>query len=90
MFFGVLMVTTATISPILPNATAAGMAPFASQAGTASAQLGTTHYVVGAAAGALVGRLHDHTALPTAATIAACGVLSGVPLLFAPRQQANP
>jgi DHA1 family bicyclomycin/chloramphenicol resistance-like MFS transporter len=57
-----------------PNATAGAMAPYARQAGSASAMLGAIQFGFGAAAGALVGLLFNGTALPMAATIALCGV----------------
>jgi DHA1 family bicyclomycin/chloramphenicol resistance-like MFS transporter len=57
-----------------PNATAGAMAPYARQAGSASAMLGAIQFGFGAAAGALVGLLFNGTALPMAATIALCAV----------------
>jgi MFS transporter, DHA1 family, multidrug resistance protein len=57
-----------------PNAIAGAMAPYARQAGSASAMLGAIQFGFGAAAGALVGLLFNGTALPMAATIALCGV----------------
>lgn len=57
---------------IYPNASAAAMAPFAQQAGTAAATLGMVQYGAAALAGAVVGVWHDGTALPMAGMIAAC------------------
>jgi DHA1 family bicyclomycin/chloramphenicol resistance-like MFS transporter len=57
-----------------PNATAGAMAPYAHQAGSASALLGAIQFAFGAAAGALVGLFFNGTALPMAAVIALCGV----------------
>ncbi len=65
-----------------PNATAGAMAPYARQAGSASAMLGAIQFGFGAAAGALVGLLFNGTALPMAATIALCGVGAFVALQF--------
>ncbi len=74
VFFVLLFLCVASLGLIFPNATALALVPFASQAGTASALLGTLQYALGASAGALVGLLHDGTALPMAGMIAACGL----------------
>jgi DHA1 family bicyclomycin/chloramphenicol resistance-like MFS transporter len=58
---------------IMPNTTALAMAPHGAVAGSASALLGTLQFVLGAAAGALVGALGNGTAIPFAAVIAVCG-----------------
>lgn len=63
-----------------PNAIAAAMAPYARQAGSASALVGAVQFAIGAVAGALVGLLFNGTALPMAATIALCGVAAFVTL----------
>lgn len=72
LFYVTLFICIATLGLIFPNATAAAMAPFAEEAGAASAVLGLLQYAVGAAAGAAVGLLHTGTALPMAATVATC------------------
>ena len=74
-FFANLLVCLAAVGLILPNATAAAMAPFPHQAGAASALVGTLQFTVGAATGAVVGLFHDGTGLPMALTIAGCGAL---------------
>ncbi|MGE5612199.1 MAG: multidrug effflux MFS transporter [Bacillota bacterium] len=71
-FAGVLWVCIASLALVFPNATAAAMAPFADQAGSASAVLGVLQFAIGAASGALVGQLPGSTALPMAGVIAAC------------------
>ncbi len=58
------------------NAAALAMAPFPEKAGSASALLGTVQFGAAAVAGSVVGHLHDGTAVPMAAIIAACGVLA--------------
>lgn len=58
---------------LYPNVTALAMAPFDKTAGSASALLGTIQYTLGATAGALVGILHNGTAVPMTATMAFCG-----------------
>ncbi|BBA68810.1 multidrug effflux MFS transporter [Geobacter sulfurreducens] len=60
---------------LYPNVTALAMAPFDKAAGSASALLGTIQYTLGASAGALVGMLHNGTAVPMTAVMAACGLL---------------
>lgn len=59
---------------LYPNVTALAMAPFDKAAGSASALLGTIQYTLGATAGAIVGILHNGTAVPMTATMAFCGV----------------
>jgi DHA1 family bicyclomycin/chloramphenicol resistance-like MFS transporter len=59
-----------------PNATAAAMANHGRQAGSASALIGAVQFALGAAAGALLGTLHNGTALPMASVIALCGAAS--------------
>lgn len=61
-----------------PNATAAAMANHGRQAGSASALIGAIQFALGAAAGALLGALHNGTALPMTGVIALCGVASFV------------
>ncbi|HEY6008722.1 MAG TPA: multidrug effflux MFS transporter [Geobacteraceae bacterium] len=63
-----------TTGLLYPNVTALALAPFDKAAGSASALLGTIQYTLGASAGALVGMLHNGTAVPMLATMAACGV----------------
>jgi DHA1 family bicyclomycin/chloramphenicol resistance-like MFS transporter len=58
------------------NAAALAMAPFPEKAGSASALLGTVQFGAAAVAGSVVGHLHDGTAVPMAAVIAACGILA--------------
>jgi DHA1 family bicyclomycin/chloramphenicol resistance-like MFS transporter len=62
----------ASVGLVGPNTAAAAMAPYGRVAGSASALLGTLQFVVGAAAGMVVGALYDGTALPMAGAIAAC------------------
>jgi DHA1 family bicyclomycin/chloramphenicol resistance-like MFS transporter len=70
----VLFFCIATTGLVGPNATAAAMAPYGRQAGSAAAMLGATQFILGAGAGALVAALHNGTALPMAGTIALCSV----------------
>ncbi|HEY7185116.1 MAG TPA: Bcr/CflA family multidrug efflux MFS transporter [Vicinamibacterales bacterium] len=59
---------------VLPNTTALAMAPHGQVAGSASALLGTLQFVLGSAAGSLVGAFANGTAVPLAAVIAGCGI----------------
>jgi DHA1 family bicyclomycin/chloramphenicol resistance-like MFS transporter len=87
-FFATLFVTVATLGLIMPNATAAAMSPFATQAGTASALLGVLQYALGAASGALVGLASTHTPTPTptpmAAAIATAATLATITVHLLP------
>ena len=78
-----------TLGIVLPNATAAAMAPFAEQAGTASALLGASQFALGAFAGWVVGVFHDGTPLPMALTIGACGAISLAITLAADRRPGH-
>jgi DHA1 family bicyclomycin/chloramphenicol resistance-like MFS transporter len=57
----------------MPNTTALAMSPHGAVAGSASALLGSLHFVLGSAAGTLVGLASNGTAVPLAAVIAGCG-----------------
>jgi DHA1 family bicyclomycin/chloramphenicol resistance-like MFS transporter len=74
--FAAIFLCLTTVGLILPNATAAVMAPFPEQAGVASALLGMLQFSVGAATGALVGLFHDGTPRSMAFTMAGCAVIS--------------
>ena len=89
-FFAAIFVCLATVGIILPNATAAVMAPFPHQAGVASALLGMLQFAVGAATGAVVGVLHDGTGRPMAGTMAGCATLGAIILLAAERRHPAP
>lgn len=63
-----------SVGLVLPNATAAAIAPFARIAGSASAMLGCLQMGTGALAGWAVGLLHDGTTRPMAAVVLVMGV----------------
>ena len=71
-----------------PNIAAAALAPFGRKAGSASAVLGTVQFAVGGLSGATVGLLHNGTALPMTATLAACAV-GGYAALHTMARQPN-
>lgn len=87
-FFGAIFLALSSVGLILPNATAAVMAPFPDRAGVASALLGMLQFAVGAATGAIVGVFHDGTGRPMALAMAACATLSLVITLAAERRAA--
>ena len=64
----------ATHGFVMPNTTALAMAPHGTIAGSASALLGSMQFVLGSAAGTLVGAASNGTAVPLAAVLAGCGV----------------
>ena len=63
----------ASLGFLLPNSSACAMAGQGSHAGSASALMGSLQFTVAAAASALVGVLHDGSALPMALVITTCG-----------------
>lgn len=90
-----LFVCISSLGCIIPNASACGMSGQGAQAGSASALMGFLQFSVAAAAAAMVGVLHDGTAVPMALVISVCGVLGtllGVTTVRAQRQRdaANP
>ncbi|MCU1751417.1 multidrug effflux MFS transporter [Pseudomonas sp. 6D_7.1_Bac1] len=70
-----LFVCIASLGCIIPNASACAMSGQGARAGSASAMLGCLQFSVAAGAAALVGVLHDGTAMPMAMVISLCGVL---------------
>lgn len=83
-----LFISTASLSCVLPNATACAMAGQGALAGTASALMGSLQFCVAAGTSSLVGVLHDGTARPMAAVIALCGVVT-VALVVASSRHAR-
>jgi DHA1 family bicyclomycin/chloramphenicol resistance-like MFS transporter len=70
-----LFVCIASLGCILPNASACAMNGQGARAGSASAMLGCLQFSVAAGAAALVGILHDGSAMPMAMVISLCGIL---------------
>ncbi|CAA7619224.1 Permease of the major facilitator superfamily [Candidatus Terasakiella magnetica] len=75
---------------VLPNSTAAAIAPFPRMAGAASAVMGFIQMSGGGVAGWLVGRLYDGTARPMVTVIAVSGLLSLVIFFTVVRRAAKP
>jgi MFS transporter, DHA1 family, multidrug resistance protein len=65
---------------IFPNSAALSMAPFAKEAGTASALMGALQMAMGAVSSSIVGFLNTRTAIPMAAVMAACPLI-GIAIL---------
>ena len=73
-----LFVVLTTMGFVYPNLSALTMAPFKTQAGSASALLGTSQYVIGCMAGGVVSLFHNGTAIPMTAIMAINGVIGWV------------
>ena len=70
-----LFVCISSLGCILPNASACAMNGQGARAGSASAMLGCLQFSLAAGAAALVGGLHDGSAMPMAMVISLCAVL---------------
>lgn len=70
-----LFVCIASLGCIIPNASACAMSGQGARAGSASALMGCLQFSVAAGAAALVGVLHDGSAVPMTLVISLCGVL---------------
>jgi DHA1 family bicyclomycin/chloramphenicol resistance-like MFS transporter len=78
-----LFIFIATLGLTLPNTTAAALAAEGRRAGSASALLGTLQFSFAAVSSMMVSTFDNGTALPMAATIAACGCLALIVFTFA-------
>jgi len=83
-----LFVCIASLGCIIPNASACAMSGQGARAGSASALMGCLQFSVAAGAAALVGVLHDGSAVPMALVISLCGVLAVSVALLTRRLQA--
>lgn len=70
-----LFICIASLGCIIPNASACAMNGQGARAGSASAMLGCLQFSIAAGAAALVGVLHDGSAVPMALVISLCGLL---------------
>ena len=73
-----LFIGTAALGCIIPNASACSMAKQGHHAGSASALMGSLGFCVAAGASALVGVLHDGSAVPMALVISLCGLTAAL------------
>ena len=70
---------------IFPNSSALSLAPFTTNAGSASALLGGIQMSIGALTSALVSFLSNHTALPMTGVMASCSVTAFITLMIGSR-----
>ncbi|QJQ18991.1 multidrug effflux MFS transporter [Pseudomonas sp. SK] len=84
-----LFVCIASLGCIIPNASACAMSGQGARAGSASALMGCLQFSVAAGAAALVGLLHDGSAIPMALVISLCGALVVSVALLTRRLQAR-
>jgi len=84
-----LFVCIASLGCISPNAAACAMNGQGARAGSASALLGCLQFSVAAGASALVGVLHDGSAVPMAMVITLCGVCVVSVAMLTRRLQRN-
>ncbi|MFG0408942.1 multidrug effflux MFS transporter [Pseudomonas sp. FYR_11] len=84
-----LFICIASLGCIIPNASACAMSGQGARAGSASALMGCVQFSVAAGAAALVGLLHDGSAVPMALVICLCGVLAVSAALLTRRLQAR-
>lgn len=73
-----LFVYVASLGAVIPNASACAMAGQGRQAGSASALMGSTQFSLAALASAMVGVLHDGSAIPMALVMSLCGLGAAV------------
>ncbi|MFJ1339565.1 multidrug effflux MFS transporter [Pseudomonas caricapapayae] len=69
-----LFISIASLGCIIPNASACAMSGQGARAGSASALLGCIQFSIAAGAAAMVGVLHDGSAVPMALVICLCGL----------------
>lgn len=84
-----LFVCIASLGCISPNAAACAMNGQGARAGSASALLGCLQFSVAAGASALVGVLHDGSAVPMAMVISLCGICVVSVAMLTRRLQRN-
>ncbi|HIZ51235.1 MAG TPA: Bcr/CflA family multidrug efflux MFS transporter [Candidatus Pseudomonas excrementavium] len=80
-----LFMCMALLALVLPNSSACALAGHGHQAGVASALMGTLQFTIAGIVSALVGALHNGTALPMTGMISVCGVAAATMALLARR-----
>lgn len=80
-----LFLCMALLALVVPNSSACALAGQGHQAGVASALMGTLQFAIAGLVSALVGALHDGTALPMALMISLCGLGSAAMAYMARR-----
>jgi len=84
-----LFVCISSLGCIIPNASACAMSGQGARAGSASALMGCLQFSVAAGAAALVGLLHDGSAVPMTLVVSLCGALVVSVALMTHRLQAR-
>lgn len=84
-----LFICIASLGCIIPNASACAMSGQGARVNSASALMGCVQFSVAAGAAALVGLLHDGSAVPMAIVISLCGALVVSVALLTRRLQAK-
>jgi len=84
-----LFVCISSLGCIIPNASACAMSGQGARAGSASALMGCLQFSVAAGAAALVGLLHDGSAVPMTLVVSLCGALVVSVALLTHRLQAR-
>ncbi|MEO5650993.1 MAG: Bcr/CflA family multidrug efflux MFS transporter [Ginsengibacter sp.] len=79
---GLILIFLSTQGFAFPNTSALSLAPFTKKAGTASALMGAIQLGIGSLATALVSVLNNKTAVPMAATMCVCAIISFVILMM--------
>jgi DHA1 family bicyclomycin/chloramphenicol resistance-like MFS transporter len=72
----------ASLGFVFPNALASALEAHGRRAGFASALMGSLQFALAAIASAMIGRLHDATAMPLGMVMATAGVLSLLSFVF--------
>lgn len=84
-----LFIYMSALNVVAANALARASEPFPARAGAVAALFGTLQFLLGAAAGTVVGQIHDGTPLPMTAVIAVCGTDALLAFFWAGRQPAD-
>lgn len=79
-----LFVAVSSVGLVAPNAAALALEAQASDAGTASALLGSSQFLLGGLAAPVIGLFADHSAMPLAAIMAIMTVAAALALTFTP------
>ena len=82
---GLILIFLSTQGFAFPNTSALSLAPFTKKAGTASALMGALQLGIGALATALVSVFNNKTAMPMAAAMCVCAILSFIFLMMGRR-----
>lgn len=82
MLIGMMFIFLTGHGLSVPNAAAISLAPFAKNAGSASAMLGFMRMAIGGIVSGLVSVFHNGTALPMVLLMAGCILLAGLVLMY--------